>query len=186
MLFSLENGTAHGSGRSVRGFHLQKALAKNREMLTAYGGHAMAAAATLPTKSLPGLAEKLSLLAKEGMADFAGGEPLEIDGELPLAQVGPLTMRWLERLGPFGQGNREPTLVTRSAKVENARVLGDNHLKLELSQGNARAQAIGFGLGHLKPDPGEVIDLAHSPRISNFRGRHLELGLYDLRPGIQT
>ena len=182
MLFALENGTAHGSGRSVKGFHLQKALAQNREMFISYGGHAMAAAATLPTKLLPDLTQRLSDLAGEKADEFSGEEPIEIDGELPLSLVGPATMKWLDRLGPFGQGNPEPTLVTRSARVENSRIVGDNHLKLDLSQGGARAQAIGFNLGHLRPETGQLIDLAHSPRISNFRGRHLELGIFDLRP----
>ena len=163
MLFALENGTAHGSGRSVKGFHLQKALATNREMFISYGGHAMAAAATLPTKTLPELTQRLSSLAREKYDEFSGIEPIEIDGELALSQVGPLTLKWLERLGPFGQGNQEPTLLTREARVEKSRIVGENHLKLELSQGKARVQAIGFGLGHLQPDQGEVIDLAHSP-----------------------
>ena len=182
MLFSLENGTAHGSGRSVRGFHLQKALAQNREMFLSWGGHAMAAAATLPTKSLPGLTESLSRLAEEEVDRFSIAEPIEIDGELPLNQVAPPTMKWLERLGPFGQGNQEPNLLTGSARVETARIVGENHLKLELSQGKARVQAIGFGLGHLRPEPGELMDLAHTPRVSNFRGRHLELEIHGLRP----
>ncbi len=51
-LFALEGETAHGSGRSVEGFHLFKGLEALEEYLLGFGGHAAAAGASLMIKDL--------------------------------------------------------------------------------------------------------------------------------------
>jgi len=40
LVISTENGEAHGSGRSIRGFHLLNAVETCAELFTKYGGHA--------------------------------------------------------------------------------------------------------------------------------------------------
>ena len=41
-----------GSARSIPGYHIQKELSKCKELLTEYGGHAMAAGFSLPEENL--------------------------------------------------------------------------------------------------------------------------------------
>ncbi|MFH1059506.1 MAG: single-stranded-DNA-specific exonuclease RecJ [Pseudomonadota bacterium] len=182
MLFALENGHAVGSGRSLPGFHLQQALCGLEHLLSHFGGHALAAGATLASGHLPRLAEGLHQAAAAALPPLGVGLPLIIEAEAELAELGPETLTWLERLAPLGPGNPEPLLMLRGVEVTGARLVGDNHLKLSVQDGHRRLAAIGFGLGHLRPDLGARVDLAANPRASNFGGRHLELNLCDLRP----
>jgi single-stranded-DNA-specific exonuclease len=183
LVFGIENGSATGSGRSVEGFHLQRALADQAGLLSAFGGHAAAAGATLPTASLPELARGLCRAAAhtEGLGQPA---PLALEAAATLAELGPAACGPLEALGPFGPGNPEPLVGAYGLEVRSARPVGRGHLKLELADpaSGAAAPAIGFGLAGLAPAPGSLVDVAASPRVSTFRGRHLELVLADLRP----
>ncbi|PYX40529.1 MAG: single-stranded-DNA-specific exonuclease RecJ [Acidobacteria bacterium] len=54
LILSREDGEAHGSGRSIRAFHLLDALESCRELFTRYGGHAHAVGFSLPCdRSMP-------------------------------------------------------------------------------------------------------------------------------------
>lgn len=182
MLFAVENGHAVGSGRSLPGFHLQQALCGLEHLLEHFGGHALAAGATLATSLLPRLAEGLARAAAASLPPGSAGPPLIIEVQASLTDLGPDTMTWLERLGPFGAHNPEPSLLLRDIEVADSREVGQGHLKLQLSQGHRRLAAIGFGMAHHDPSPGQRLDIVATPRPNNFGGRHLELALSDLRP----
>jgi single-stranded-DNA-specific exonuclease len=181
MLFSIENGMAHGSGRSLPGLHLQKALAECAAHLTSYGGHAMAAGATAVSSQLAALAQALDEAAREQ----SGGQPpapvLTLEARASLAALHQGGETALERLAPFGQDNPEPLLAINQVKVVDSRIVGQGHLKLQLEQEGVRMDAIGFNLGHLRPRSGQILNLAASPRMSNFRARRVELQLEDLK-----
>ena len=87
-------------------------------------------------------------------------------------------------MGPFGQDNPAPQLVTRNARVTAARRVGDgSHLKLTLEDertGTSRG-AIGFRLGDRPVDAGARVDLVFLPTLSTFQGRRsAELEVADL------
>lgn len=182
LAFSLENGLAVGSGRSVPGFHLQRALAGVEPLLSHYGGHAMAAGATCARDRLPALAEALAAAARAALPDQIDGPPLIIDAEAALGELGPAMWEPLERLAPFGAANPEPRLAARSCRVASTRLVGERHLKLLLEQDGRRLEGISFFHSGLEPAVGELVDLAFTPRLSNFGGRHLEMVLEDIRP----
>jgi single-stranded-DNA-specific exonuclease len=181
MLFAVQNGTAVGSGRSREGFHLQRALAANAELLEHYGGHALAAGATLPSANLPDLARRLASAAAEQLP-AKEAQVLEIEGEVSLAELGPAMLEPLGRLAPFGQANPEPLLAVRGASVATSRVVGDKHLKLELIQDKTKVPAIAFNCEMDWIAPGRRLDAAFIPRVSAFGRPHLELVLQDIRP----
>ncbi|MCB2225069.1 MAG: single-stranded-DNA-specific exonuclease RecJ [Desulfarculaceae bacterium] len=180
MLFAVQNGTAVGSGRSRDGFHLQRALAANAELLQHYGGHALAAGATMDSGRIPELAAALSeAAARELPAQQA--QELVIEGEVSLSELGPGMMKPLNRLAPYGQANPEPLLAARGAKVASTRVVGDKHLKMELIQDGATIPAIAFNCEEPWIKAGAGLDLAFIPRISTFGRPHIELVVKDLR-----
>ncbi|MGC2196293.1 MAG: single-stranded-DNA-specific exonuclease RecJ, partial [Terriglobales bacterium] len=55
LVLSHDHGEAHGSGRSIRAFHLLDALESCRELFTSYGGHAHAVGFSLPSERVPAL-----------------------------------------------------------------------------------------------------------------------------------
>ncbi len=141
LVLSHDNGEAHGSGRSIRAFHLLDALESCRELFTRYGGHSHAVGFSLPSARVPELRAHLDEYARLRLtpADF---EPvLDIDAELDLTQVTPDLFQALERLEPFGQGNPEPVFSARAVRMmAPPKILKDKHVKLRLAAAIAQVQ----------------------------------------------
>jgi single-stranded-DNA-specific exonuclease len=158
LVISHDNGEAHGSGRSIRAFHLLDALESCRELFTRYGGHAHAVGFSLPSQKVPELRSHLDEYARLRLtpADF---EPvLDVDGELDLLHVTPALFQALQQLEPFGQGNPEPVFSARAVRLmAPPRVLKDKHVKLRLAAalvGNAAATSkADYGATCVSPVP---------------------------------
>ncbi len=182
MLFALENGHAVGSGRSLAGFHLQKALGGLQDILVHYGGHAMAAGATLASDDLPALARGLDQAATQRLQEIKDQRVLAIEAAASLAQLQPPLVEPLSRLAPFGQGNPEPLVMVSGARVASAAMLKGRHLKLQLAQNGHRAAAIAFNWSRPQPPVGQELDLALQLKPSTFRPGTLDMVIKDLRP----
>ncbi len=180
LLLSLENGSAHGSGRSLPGFHLQQALSRLEPLLTTYGGHALAAGLSLPSRHLKSLAQGLRQAAQEYLEAWRRPPALELDAMVEPERLAEQALPVLEALAPFGEGNPPPCLGMQKVRVRRAWTVAQNHLKLELDPN--RTQAIGFNRAHQIPQPGDYLNLAFIPRLSNYQGRHLELMIQDIQP----
>ena len=181
-------GIGRGSARTSPGINLYEALsAAAREMgplMGRYGGHAAAAGFTLQREAVPALSEALCA-AVSRFAEGSGpitAKGRDIDAEVRLAEVDERLAQELSGLGPFGQENPAPLLVTRNAKVTAVRRVGDgSHLKLTLDDGHAIRSAIGFNLGDRPVDIGHELDLAFVPTVSTWQGRRsAELEVADL------
>ena len=136
LVVSHDQGEAHGSGRSIRSFHLLDALESCHDLFHRYGGHAHAVGFSLPSNRVADLRSHLDTYARARLtpADF---EPiLDVDARLTLQQVTPDLFRALEQLEPFGQGNLEPVFVSRGVRImAPPRVLKDKHIKLKVAAG---------------------------------------------------
>ncbi len=134
LVISRNGEEAHGSGRSIRAFHLLNALESCAGLFTRFGGHAHAVGFSLPAANLPELRERLDEYARARLtlADF---EPsLNFDAELSLDQVTPEFFKLLQRLEPFGVGNPQPVFVARGARLmASPRNIKDKHVKLRLA-----------------------------------------------------
>jgi single-stranded-DNA-specific exonuclease len=133
-VISRDDDEAHGSGRSIRAFHLLNALESCAPLFTRFGGHAHAVGFSMPTANLPGLCAHLDAYARARLtlADF---EPiLDLDAELPFDQITHDLFRALRRLEPFGMCNSEPVFSARNLRLmAPPRVLKEKHVKLKLS-----------------------------------------------------
>jgi single-stranded-DNA-specific exonuclease len=84
----------------------------------------------------------------------------------------------LERLAPFGRGNREPRLLIRHARLHDVRRIGDNHLDAWLADpAGARARAVAFRVADL-PVGAALLGAGDSPlhlagrlKIDSWQGR---------------
>jgi len=135
IVISVEDGIAHGSGRSIDGFPLLEAIETCSDLFTRFGGHAFAVGFAMPATGLAELRRRLNVYA---MARLAGTEPeqvLKIHAELPLDRITPVLVGWLRKLEPLGHGNPEPIFVARRVRLVSApRVMKDRHIRLELIQ----------------------------------------------------
>ncbi len=129
-----------GSARSVSGLHIRDVLAlvdsRAPGLMSAFGGHAMAAGLSLPLSQLDSFRQHL----QEAVLTVLNGESLDaeilVDGELPGADISLGLALELEQLGPWGQRFPEPLFEGRFEVVEH-RVVGGSHLKLALRPFNA-------------------------------------------------
>jgi single-stranded-DNA-specific exonuclease len=135
IVVSVEDGVAHGSGRSVDGFQLLHAIESCADLFTRFGGHAFAIGFALPADSLPELKRRLRVHANEHLAARQPERVLRIHAELPLDRITPVLAGWLRKLEPYGHGNPEPIFVARKARLVTApRIMKERHLRLELAQ----------------------------------------------------
>jgi single-stranded-DNA-specific exonuclease len=149
LIFSCENGEAHGSGRSISAFHLLEALESCPELFTRFGGHSHAVGCTLPVERIAELRSRLDAYARERLtpADFV--PVLEYDAEVALDDITHDFWLALQKLEPFGVGNPVPMFVARNAKlVQPARVLKEKHLKLRAVAGDPQANGGRFQRAH--------------------------------------
>lgn len=134
IVISRDGEEAHGSGRSIRAFHLLDAIESCSNLFTRYGGHSHAVGFSLPAGRLADLRSHLDTYARQRLtvADF---EPvLDLDAEISFDQVTPELLQALRRLEPFGHGNPEPVFAANSVRLmAPPRVLKDKHIKLKLA-----------------------------------------------------
>ena len=134
LVVSRDGEEAHGSGRSIRPFHLLNALESCSHLFTRYGGHSHAVGFSLPAARLPELRAHLDAYARARLTldDF---EPaLDLAADLPLDQVTPEFFELLQKLEPFGVGNHEPVFCARGVRLlAPARVMKEKHVKLKLA-----------------------------------------------------
>ena len=179
IVISVEDGVAHGSGRSVDGFQLLDAIESCADLFTRFGGHAFAVGFALPAAVLPELKRRLSLYAAEHLAAREPERLLRIHAELPLDRITPVLAGWLRKLEPLGHGNPEPLFVARHVRLLAApRIMKDRHLRLELAQESDQAPAtlltggairavgwdLAFRVDQLRLAEGSRIDLAYRIR----------------------
>jgi single-stranded-DNA-specific exonuclease len=134
LVISRNGEEAHGSGRSIRAFHLLNALESCAGLFTRFGGHAHAVGFSLPAANLPELRSRLDDYARSRLtlADF---EPaLNFDADLSLDQVTPELFNLLQRLEPFGVGNPQPVFAARTVRLmASPRIIKNKHVKLKLA-----------------------------------------------------
>ena len=127
-----DEGMAHGSARSIEGFHLVEALDAVADLLVKYGGHPMAAGFTVPSEKIPEMRSRLQQYAAGCLREEDLGRVLRADAELALAEIDLPLARSLARLEPHGMGNPSPLFLLRGAEIESVQVLKEKHLKLRI------------------------------------------------------
>lgn len=190
LVITYEGEEAHGSGRSVPGFHLLEALESCAEVFTRFGGHAHAVGFRLPAAKVPELRRRLNEYAEAQSEGEAPSVILECHGELPLDRITPNLFQWLRKLEPVGIGNPEPIFIARQVQVVAApRILKERHVKLQVAQGarSASFAALGWNWAErvetMGINSGSRIDLAYRLRENEhpeFGGLELEIASMQL------
>lgn len=147
IVIGLDGGVGKGSGRSITGVDLGAAIGAARAagLLSAGGGHAMAAGLTIDEKALPDfVAFMRHRLSADVMAALENRTAL-IDGVIaPSAVKKPFADR-IEAVGPFGPGNPEPVFALTDMRVEYGKIVGKGHLSCTLvSNTGETVRAIAF------------------------------------------
>ena len=185
LVITEEDGVAHGSGRSIPGFHLLNALTACRELFNRFGGHAQAAGFSLPVSRVARLEEELECYARSALSPVDLEPMLRVDAEISLTDLNWDLASHLTRMEPFGTGNPAPVFAATVALSAAPRVLKEKHLKLKVSQGDRAFDAVGWGLAEKAPALAKAGNLrvAFSLAVNDFQGvKDLQLVLKDVQP----
>jgi single-stranded-DNA-specific exonuclease len=138
---------SRGSARSVPGFDIIAALARNADLLHQHGGHSQAAGLAISTADLPHLelALESALAASDLPIPFAPS--LRIDADLPAHRLTLETARLLESLEPYGADNEQPLFRLRGLRVRAYDAIGrdKSHLKVILATGRGTVRTVCWG-----------------------------------------
>lgn len=165
-----QDGLLKGSGRSIPGFHLRDALdlvsKRHPGVLRRFGGHAMAAGATLSATDLPTFAAAFAQVAHEWLDEATLARTLLTDGPLDAAHFDTATVRTLDAQ-VWGQAF-EPPVFCDEVEIVSQRLVGERHLKLSVRHGGALRDAIWFG----RSEPlGSRVRLAYRLSVDEYNGR---------------
>jgi len=164
-----DGASLKGSGRSVPGLHLRDCLdlvAKRASgLIRRFGGHAQAAGLTIAATDYERFAILFERALDEMLPAEARARTLETDGSLDESYRTLETARMLEA-EIWGQAFPQPLFCDTFA-VENQRVVGERHLKLQLSKDGRRIEAMCFGA--LEPLPARA-RLAYRLAVNEFNG----------------
>jgi len=181
-------GLIRGSARSITGCHITEAIAALQDMVSNFGGHAMAAGMALPQESLEPFRKRLSDVVAEQLGK-AGLQPTRtIDCYMALSDLSMPLIEEIDRLAPFGAGNPPLCLATRNIQIKDSRPLGrdGNHLTITVEDAGGTSQKVVWWQWNGAPLPTGPFDLAYSLRINDFRGvRQLQIVWEEARE-IQT
>jgi single-stranded-DNA-specific exonuclease len=185
VMIALGDEMARGSARSISGFDLYEALAECSEHLERFGGHKQAAGMDIRPESVEAFREAFNEAARSRISEDPR-PTLRPDIEVDLADVDVPLVHWLSYLGPHGMGNAGPLFLARGIGIDNARVVGTNHLKVVLCADGARVDAIGFGLAERHPPESlreGSFDVLFRLERNEWRGRvTAQAKLADIRP----
>jgi single-stranded-DNA-specific exonuclease len=147
-----EEGIAHGSARSIKGFHLVEALDSVSDALVKYGGHPMAAGFAVPAVKIEEARYRLNRYAAEILNDDDLGRALNADAEITLEDTTLEAARALARLEPHGMGNPQPLFLMRHAPLRSVQRLKDKHLKFLIGRERTEIEALWWNAAEHLPE----------------------------------
>jgi single-stranded-DNA-specific exonuclease len=167
-----------GSGRSIGGLHLVKAMeTMPPEIFVRRGGHPQACGLTLyNAEGVDVFRDELERRAQEHFGPQGVIDTLAIDGVLTPSSVDEDIHARLSSLGPFGEGHRPPIFAVCDVTIDELARMGGSgsHLRLTVREPQGSAvKFVGFGFGNLADELkiGQSIDIAYSVGINEWQGR---------------
>jgi single-stranded-DNA-specific exonuclease len=145
-----DQGTGKGSGRSIAGVDLGAAIIAAREagLLSAGGGHAMAAGLTVNSEKINALADWLGERLGGDVGRASADQSLLVDAVLSPGGLNPAFIDAMEGAGPYGMGWPGPRVVTGPVRVVKCDIVGKDHVRAIMAGDDGRSfKAMAFRQG---------------------------------------
>lgn len=173
------DGELKGSARSIRGLHMRDVLAaihaREPQLISRFGGHAMAAGLSLAAAHYPRFAEAFDEEVRRVLDPAALQGVLETDGELPAAEFTLPNAQLLREAAPWGQHFPEP-LFDGVFRLLEQRIVGEKHLRISVSPETEPVLVLGgivFNADtEIWPDPAvQRVRIAYRLDVNEYRGK---------------
>lgn len=176
IILTESNGLATGSARSVKDFDVYTAIENCSHLLEQFGGHKFAAGLTLKTENVKAFTEAFENEVSRTIKPEMLLPVVEVDLEITLDDINEKLIRILNQFAPHGPHNMTPVFCSRNVLDTGfAKVVGTNHLKLELYQANSKLtkiEGIAFGKGDFLNffKRNIPVDIVYKIKENDFRG----------------
>ena len=135
IVLTQSDGMLTGSARSVKNFDIHTAIDSCADLLTQFGGHRHAAGLSLKPENLELFINRFEEEVSKTISDDDLIPEIDVDVNIHLNEITPKFFSVLKQFAPHGPENMTPVFVTDNILDTGwARVVGTNHLKLELYQ----------------------------------------------------
>ena len=185
-------GTGTGSGRSITGVDLGRAVrrAAKAGILVKGGGHAMAAGITLRKEALGEFRAFLESALSSAVTQARRDDALLIDGAITAAAANKELLTMIERAGPFGSGNSEPVIAFPAHTLVYVEDVAQAHTRVRLRAGDgsivngvafrAAGRQLGMALGRSR---GSAVHAVGTLCLDRWNGvERVQLRLIDMAP----
>ena len=175
------DGELKGSGRSIPGVHLRDALDRvatsTPDLITKFGGHAMAAGLSLSQDDLPRFREAFNRVVAQALKGSLPDQVTVTDGQLSESDLTLGLAEALESGGPWGQAFEAPSFEGVFT-ISDMRMVGEKHLKFRLFTEAGLIDAIAFNaeVETWTRDKPKTLRCVYRPCVNEYRGeRRLQL-----------
>jgi single-stranded-DNA-specific exonuclease len=188
IILTESNGKATGSARSVKDFNVYNAIDACSNLLEQFGGHKYAAGLTMNLKNLDAFTQKFEEVVSAQIDPELLIPQISIDAKLELNQITTQFNKILKQFAPTGPGNMRPVFVSENVfSTQYSRIVGDNHLKLEVFQEenpDLKMNCIAFNLGHKLDELAEGVpfSIVYNIEENHWNGTTtLQLNIKDIK-----
>ena len=161
----------YGSGRSIAGFNLYKAIKACSPFLNRFGGHHHAVGIQIYPQNLSRFTTEFEEIVRDHLPSEDLKPCLKFDAELSMENLDLQDALDLGKLEPFGVGNPEPVWVSRHLPVQDITQVGKKHLRFTFGTGPGKyMRAIGFGMVEGLASLGSTLDVAYTMYVDDWDG----------------
>lgn len=183
--FAGDSPIGHGSARSIKGFHLAKALAQCADLLEAHGGHELAAGLSVKKENLPLLQQRLEELAREQITPELRQKTVACDCQLSGQELTLENAKALAMFEPYGTDNAPFLFFIGGATVLSVIPLSQGkHVKLTVEVDSTVLPALCFRMNaqRFPFQAGQRVDLACVPDVNEYQNtQRLQLIVKNIR-----
>ena len=158
------DGTIRASCRSIPEFDITRALDECVDLLIQHGGHKAAAGFTIQSEKLNVFLERMQGIAERELGELELHPTLRADAQVTLTDLKPNLFEFMDLIEPVGMGNPLPIFYSKDVKVRLKKAVGkeNNHLSLQLTDGQFTFDAIAFGFGEMVEKLPDKLDILFS------------------------
>ncbi len=179
IIVSFSDGIGRGSGRSVKGFDMFRAMQDSAGLLVEFGGHELAAGFTVTEENYEAFRRDILAQADAIFREKGYGQMLPISAELSPQQITMELARQLQMLEPYGMENIQPLFMTKEVLLEELMPLANaRHMRLTLIKDGKTFTGLMFGhtLRELRCTAGDTVDIVYALDINAGKsGESLQL-----------
>ena len=157
-------------------------------MLLAYGGHQYAAGISIRVDEIKEFAKLFDKVIRQDADVSQFVSQTRIEAECKLKDINFDLLSQINMLAPFGSKNPEPIMCARNVNVTSPSVVGNNHLRIKVSEAGFSCDSIWFSKGQFRHSlSGTPLDIAFTPQINDWnKSGDIQLKMKDIAISVNA